>query len=724
LAKKDKSADLLKQALERHQQASDFYSDEYQRGEDDTNFALGKNQWSDRNGKDISIERERDGRPCLVENRMLPFVNHLMNQIRQAKPSIKVLPVDDGSDPQVADIYRGIIRNIEYCSDAETAYDTAAYNAIAGGYGYVRIRTEYADYNSFDQEIKIERVLNPRAVMFDPAHTRLDGADAEYAFIVDDLEKQEFERLYPDAESSGFASSEWCSDNTVRVAEYFYKDYEEKTLVEYVVQTLAGGQTVQGYLEDVPEDAQVLRQRSTQVCTIKYAKMSGGDILEEGEFAGQYIPIVPVIGMETWLDGKRQVFSLIHQAKDSQRMLNYWKSAAVELIALQPKAPYVGAVGAFNSRVEDWESANNKNYPFLEYDPVAVTLKDGTSALAPMPQRQPAPQGSPAMMQEAMMAVDGIKASLGMYDAAMGMQTADQSGVAIMGRQGQADDTNYHFVDNLSTAIAQVGRILVGLIPLVYSNASILRIMGEDGTEKMMPVNQPVQKVGKDEYKPANGVSGEFFDLRNGKYDVVVDVGQSYATRRKENVASMMELGRLVPSFAQQNLDLIVQDLDMPRSQEMAERIRATMPPELLGEDLEAKRLQEATQAVQQLQGQLEQAQLALQTKEDDQKFKNKIDLGKLENDRAEIEIKAAKTEAEILKMQAETQKQIPAEAFNEIGTTVAQLREQTADMQEAFNMLLSTMEEDATGTPNMPVTQEKETDNDGIIASNGIDDA
>lgn len=642
-------------------------------------------QWDD----NIREARRKEGRPCLTENRLLSFVHKVQNDMRQSNPSIIPKPVDSNSDPETADIMGGLIRNIQYVSDAETVYDTAVKNSITAGIGWIRIHVDYADYKSFDKEPRLMRVVNPFSCYIDPSHEKMDGSDARYAFIIEDFSRSEFKRKWPEANEESFASGieGWCDEDSIRVAEYFYKDYEDKTLYR----TQSGV-----YFEDeIPLLENVIEERVTTVCKIKYAKITGSQILEEGDILGQYIPLVPVYGEEAFTDGKRQMFSMIHQAKEPQKMFNYMKTASVEVLALQPKTPYIGAVGSFNTNSRQWVDANNTNPAFLEYD----VVYDRNGMTLPAPQRQPAPQGSMAMMQETMNSADGIKSVLGIFDASLGNQSADISGKAIIARQVQGDNSNFHFIDNLATALKQVGRILIDIIPLYYDSARVIRVIGEDKNDRMIPLNQPVVKEGKD-YRPASyGEEGYgIIDLGVGKYDIVVEVGAAYATKRQEAANSIIEIARINPRILDVAGDILIDSLDIPNGNELTKRIRSVMDPAMLGDDLEAKRLQGMTKALNELQQRLQQTEAALLTKQDNEKFKNQLEAQKVQIEQKKVEIQALESMAEIQKKQAETQ-----EIRQELSMSVSKLSNEIADIAGAIEIILSAKEEEVTGIPEMP---------------------
>lgn len=682
----------IEEILERYQQCKTFWDEPYKRGQEDTEFVLG-NQWPEK----IKAQREAKGRPCVVENRMLPFVNQVINQIRQARPSIIPKPVDDKADVEVAEIMRGVIRNIEISSDADTVYDTAARNSVMGSVGWLRVVTDYVGADTFDQEVRLQRIQNSASVMLDPNHQRQDGADAEYGFVSDDVDEEVFEARYPDCEKSDLEG--WTTEGSVRVAEYFVKSYEDKELVEFEYNTIAGTMRGVQFREDVPAGAIELRSRQTQQCKIKYAKICGKTILEEGEFAGEYIPLVPVYGFEVYVDGRRTFYSLIHQAKDPQIMLNAWKAVSMETVALQPKAPFIGLVGQFKTYAKQWASANIDNLPFLEADPV---LDVNGNPMPMLPQRQAPPTSSGSMMQEAALSADAIKASLGMFDAAMGQQSNDISGKAIISRQMQGDNATFHFIDNLSVAIRHVGRIIIGLVPLIYTGNRIVRILGEDGQEGMVPLGVPVQKVGN-AYQPSD--TGKIISFDAGKYDVVVEVGPSYATRTQETTNALVELGRVYPPIIEATADIIAKGINMPNKDEVAKRIRAIMNPALLGDDVEAQRVQQLTQTIDAMQQKLDVTEQALLAKEQNQEFKNQLEAKKVENDTIATNANAAKTLAEVEKIKSELGG-LDIEDLGILSSAIQHLKAQSDDVTQALHILLSAQEKEGTGAPITPAIE------------------
>ncbi len=608
----DDRKEILEKALEKFKQCEDNEKDNRTNMLEDLEFGRMGKQWEERD----SELRAREGRPMLTINRMPTFIRQIVNDARLNKPSIKCHPVDDKADPDTAEILNGIIRNIEVQSKADIAYDTAIDSAVSCGLGYFRIDVEYDNDWSFEQEIRINRIGNPFTVYGDPASTAGDTSDWNDAFITEMMPIDEFEEGYPDAEAVDFENMSndemrqpWFTDKNVRIAEYWTRRDVPKTIYK-----MSDGQIIdKDKLED-PELAQYLAnnqifpvdQREIMGKKVVQYLLNGQEILEATEWAGKFIPISAVYGDEVNIEGQRYFHSLIHFAKDSQRMYNYWRTAATELVALAPKAPWIGAAGQFASD-ERWADANTDSFAYLEYD--MVISDEGVPA--PPPMRQPFAGVPAGALSEAAHASDDIKSVLGLYDASLGARSNETSGVAIRQRKMEGDVSTFHFLDNMTRAIRHGGLIILDLIPSVYNEARIMRIMGEDETPENVQVNQefPVMmghnqgsKMEPGEMDPNTGQPGpeqpvmKIYDLTVGKYDITVKAGPSFSTRREEAATQMMELLRAFPNAAPIIGDILAESLDWPRADEIAKRLKTLLPPHLQqdedGEDVNPQVIQ------------------------------------------------------------------------------------------------------------------------------------
>lgn len=649
MAETEKNRDLVSKGRELFDRAAERESTNRQNYLDDVRFARLGEQWPE------AVERQRsdEGRPCLTINRMPAFIRQVVNDMRQNSPSIKFHPVGDGADVETAKILDGLVRNIEYTSDAEVAYDNAAENAVTGGFGYFRIVTEYASDDSFDMDIRIEAIKNPLTVYGDPMCLDSDSANWNEAFVAEMWSVEAFKKKWPRAEVSDFKTdgqddrSNWFLKDEIRVAEWWRREEVERTLL-----LLSNGEVMyqeefdrasglEGYEDVATSDLMAMQgitianRRQTRSFKVTQHIMSGCEILETNDWPGKYIPIVPVYGDEVIIDGERHLLSLVRFAKDPQRMFNYWRTAATELVALAPKAPWVGAVGQFNTDTR-WATANTATHQYLEYDPVDV---NGTPS--PPPQRQPFAGVPAGALQEAANASDDMKSTMGLYDASLGAQSNETSGRAILARQREGDVSTFHFSDNQSRGIRHAGRILCDLIPKVFTTERVLRVVNEDGTSTQVPVNgaQPPQMSPEDQAQQK--ALPRLYDLTTGKYDVTCEAGPSFTTRREEAATQIMEFIRVYPAAAPIIGDLLAKNMDWPGADEIADRLRKMLPPQLQGQSPEAQaaqqQIQQLTQALQQMQQQLQDAardRSIEQEKVSIDKRKADIDAYKAETDR------------------------------------------------------------------------------------------
>jgi hypothetical protein len=652
---KRKSADLLAAMRKRFEVSISAYSDSRDSELDDLKFMAGspdnRFQWP----QEVLATRgavqgqTMNARPCLTINKLPQHVRQVTNDQRQNRPAGKVIPVDDKADLEVAEIFDGMVRHIEYISDADVAYDTACDNQVTFGEGYVRILTEYCDDDTFDQDIRICRVRNSFSVYLDPHIQDPCGADAEWCFITEDMPKDEFERSFPDAEpissieSRGTGDgemSQWIQEESVRVAEYFYAHYEKAKLHLYPgnVTAFAGSPEAQ-QMEMM--GLKPVRTRDVDVRKIKWIKTNGYEVLEEADWPGKWIPVVRVVGNEFEIEGRIFLSGLVRNAKDAQRMYNYWVSQEAEMLALAPKAPFIGYGGQFEGYEHQWKTANTTNWPYLEVNP---DVSDGQGGVLPLPQRAQPPLPQTGLIQAKLGASDDIKATTGQYDSSLGATSNERSGRAILARERQGDTGTYHFVDNYGRAIRYVTRQLVDLIPKIYDTQRIARIVGMDGKTKTVKIDptqpEPVRKI-QDE----NGIVLEkIYNPSVGKYDVAVTTGPSYYTKRQEAMAAMGEILQANPELWAVAGDLFVKNMDWPGAQEIAERLAKTIDPKLLEDSDDSPALQAAQQQIQAMAAEMEQMFKMLQN------FKQSIEVRDVEVKEAMARIAAFKAETDRLK--------------------------------------------------------------------------
>jgi hypothetical protein len=653
-AKDKSSSDILATARSRLDMAISALSESREDEIDDLRFYAGSpdNHWqwpADVLATRGAVQGQTiNARPCLTINKLPQHVRQVTNDQRQNRPSGKVIPADDHADVEIAEIFNGLVRHIEYISDADVAYDTACENQVSYGEGYIRLLTEYCDENTFDQDIKIGRIRNSFSVYMDPTIQDPCGADAKWCFITEDIPKAEYERLYPNSapittlQSLGVGDqsiSNWLNENTVRIADYYYIDYDRATLNLY-----PGNLTA---FEGTPEDKQFKaiygkpkKSRESDRIKVKYCKINGYEILEERDWAGKWIPVVRVVGNEFEVDGRLYVSGLVRNAKDAQRMYNYWVSQEAEMLALAPKAPFIGYGGQFEGYEDKWKTANTQNWPYLEVNP---DVTDGSGSVLPLPQRAQPPMASSGLLQAKSGAAEDIKSTTGQYNASLGMGSNERSGKAILARQREGDVGTYHYGDNLARAVRHITRQIVDLAPKIYDTQRVARIIGEDGETDMIKIDPTQQEPVKKIIDPMNPsvVIDKIYNPAVGKYDVVVITGPGYATKRQEALEAMAQLLQGNPQLWQVAGDLFVKNMDWPGAQEMSKRFAKTIDPKLMEDGDKSPDLQAAEQQMQAMGQEMEQMHQMLQN------VGKSIEMQDLQRKDYEAEIKAYQAETQ-----------------------------------------------------------------------------
>lgn len=529
----------------------------------DLKFSSSNDHWLE----EVKQQRGRD-RPALTFNRLNGVIKQIIGDYRQNKLAIKVRPAGGDASEDIAEILAGIIRNIESVSNADLAYTNAFECSLRGGLGFFRIIPVYDGDDSFDQDLRIQPVMNPLAVLFDPNARLPTREDAEYCFISDMVAKDEFKRLYPGKDTTPFEgdeSSGWRVGESIRVAELFEKERYSVRLGAFsngIVVEIDSDEQVEA-LEQL--GIQLVKEREAERIRIRWRKISGKEVLADETLPIRYIPVIPVIGEEVDIEGKNHIRSAIYYARDAQHTYNYYKSVAAETLALAPRSPWLLTAAQIEGHEELWDNANNTPSPYLTYN--GNTNEPAPQRLNPPPQ----PAGEISM---ALGAADDIKVTTGMFDASLGAQGNEMSGTAILARQNQGATATMIFHDNLGCAIEQCGRILIDWIPSVYDTERVVRILDLEGNPKVKTVNQR-------RYDMLTGITTLLNSITVGKYDVVVTAGPNFASKRLEAAQAMMQMLQAVPQIFGIAGDLIVKNMDWPGADELAARIKRSIPPQI-----------------------------------------------------------------------------------------------------------------------------------------------
>ncbi|MBP3945129.1 portal protein [Psychrobacter sp. K31L] len=708
---KDDKKDILQSMRDFRQRAQDYWRDIYDQAEIDIEFCVNKDsQW------DAAARKERADakRPCVTINKIAGFVHQQTNALRANKMTLNAIPVgnDDVAEAEVQD---ALLEYVLKSSKADVATDWAGGRAIMGGFGFYRVTTEYESELSFNQDIKVKRIENPLSTYLSPEIKCPYGSDATEAITGEWMSKADFKRQFDGKEAVSADDitelTDWQSEDTVFVAEYYAIDYIDDTLYLF-----SDGSTALGSdLNKVELDADMLiiaegmdnnqlmalaqyvltgvevevsNERKTQTKKIMWYKCSRNEVLEQTEIKADFIPIILVVGDEQWVNDKRYWKSLISNAKDPQIIYNYARTLQLEQLQKAGNRPWVADGRSIEGYESFWEDADNPNQKFLPYN----STDENNNPLAP-PFMASVYQGSPDLMREAMTASDEIKGTTNINDATLGNQSNETSGRAIMARQRQSDQGNFHFLDNFKRAYEHLGRVILSMIPNYYDTQRVLRITQDDVVYKTLLINTPegsplLEKYKKEIGDAKVGVNGLFNDVTVGKYDIRIAAGADYNTQREEAREVLIELGRAYPQLMEVAGDLIIRAFDFPDADKISERLKMLLPPQLQeNEDGAPEMPPEVQQQMQQVQQQMQQMEQALQ--QASQQLSDKSADRELEMLKAEIK---QETDIEVAKIRESGRTdQEEIKAFSSALTTIL---DRTADLQQAMMQMQAAPQE------------------------------
>ncbi len=604
----------------------------------DYKFANGdvhnKYQWD----SDLVYNRELQDRPCLTINKTQQHNLLIINDAKQNKPGIRIRPVGDDATFEGAQIFQEIIYHIEYISNAEQVYDYATTFQVEAGIGYWRVAVDYIDSHTFDQEIYVRRIKDPKSVYMDCDINEVDGSDARYTFIFEDVPKEIFKKKHSKyADQIGHAAlgntttDMWITQNHVRIAEYYYKEEKEDKLVSFIdpdniPQDGSPPVPIQGLLSELQEDQRAIfkeickrennlprelrtyQERKVLTDNICWCKIAGDKIVDRGSWLGKYIPIVRLPGTETIIDGILDRKGHTRALINPQQIYNWNTSANVEFGALQTKSPWVASVEAIEGFEEYYKTANTKNHSVLLHR----AFDDDGNPL-PEPKRPQPPQPSLAYIKGMEIAQNEMMMASGQYQAQMGENENAKSGIAINARQRQGDRSTYHFIDNQAIAIRFTGKIILDLIPKIYDTQRIKRIEARDGRILNVTIDPDAEEGVKNLTDPEGiqmdknrQVEEILFNPNVGYYDVQADTGPSFATRRQEAFNALTQIAAQNPEFMHIAGDVLWKVADFPEAQVLADRWRKIIPPNVTGDAPDPATEQAMHAAADQIQQQLE----------------------------------------------------------------------------------------------------------------------
>lgn len=603
-------------------QARVYFNYDYKFANADSNNMYQWDNW-------VVGDRIDNQRPCLTINKTQQHNLQIINDGKQNKPGVNIRPVGGDASFEAAQVFQEVTRHIEYISSAENVYDNAAGYQVNAGWGYWRITVEKIN-GTFDKEIYIRRIKNPLSVYLDPNINEVDGSDAWFGFVFDDMPRDLYEAQHPkfkDVGNVAFGNVEdgWLQKDTIRVAEYYRKSQEDDKLVYFITpitQEEVGpikwselpkeGRDLFNEIKrregNIPPEERTYQEQEELNEKIEWFKIAGNKIIDRKPWMGKYIPIVRLVGTETVIDGIWDCKGHTRALLDPQRIYNVNSSANVEYGALQTKSPIQGSPQAIEGFEDLYARANLDNLSFLPYNEY-----DDEGRKLEAPKRIPPPQASPAYVQQMEIAQNEMMMVSGQYQAQMGENENAKSGVAINARQRQGDRATYHFIDNQAVAIRFTGKILIDLIPKIYDTKRVLRIEAKDNSIMNVTIDPNAEQAFQKKDNPNGEISQDnnqqivdiIFNPSVGIYDVQSDVGPSFATRRQEAFNALTQIAAQNEQFMGIAGDILWKVADFPEAQVLAQRWRKIIPKNITGDGIDPVIEQTMNAAAQQIELQL-----------------------------------------------------------------------------------------------------------------------
>ncbi len=608
-----------------------------------------------------AAQANEPARPIMTIDQTDQYVRQIVNDARLSPPALKANPVDDKADIRTAEDLQGLFRHIERVSRAPKAYLNALEWAVVTGRGWFRVHSQLVNEERNHYEPRIGRIANCLSCYGDPYSTEIDGSDQTDAMLIVDHSHAAFKRKWPKASTVGSwdTNDHWYTADNVRVAEWHSVRERDKTMV-----LTAEGEMTQEQAKEAGETKGLINFRETvrqeKVCTIR--QMTGFEVLEETEFHAGHVGLIPVYGNERYTRDGRKLFGMIRAAKDAQRLTNFLASNLAEAANSQTKAQWLAAAESIKNFETMWAKANTSSQAYLLYNHL-----DAMGMPLPPPNRSSVDLNLAGYANLIQMGHQMLQTTIGMYQASVGAQSNETSGVAIARRKSESDVGTYHYIDNLSDSMQHAGRIIMAMLPKVYDTARVARILGEDGEPSQVRIDPGAEESFSEQTQP-DGKKMHVLNPGIGEYDVYVTVGPSYASQREETASTLTELYGRNPDLMTVSGDVYFDNLNFPGSKAIAKRLKTMLPDPI-------KAMEDESEMPAEIAQQISRAQQAFEQRE------QMIQMASAEADKVIEASKEARAQAQVATAQIQT-------ARAQMDTARAHLENERADLEHQRQLL------------------------------------
>lgn len=581
-------ADLVKKTNDWYQS----YNEHIERARNFLTF-LYVDQWD----LNIRAAREAMSRPTMTFNKLTTIVRSILGEARENSPALTVRGIGKDISQQIVDVKEGLLRQIHYDSDADIVYQIANKHGLEIGWGAARVITKYEKSNkpTFNQCLQVVAISDFQAAFFDPCAQDANKSDGDYCGVYTTMSLDHFKRYHPDIENPQSAPTVgtvgnnyilWSTRDTIVVAEIYYKEYFNKTIVELsdgnileldkAKEILKMQEEMMASQPDLDlqgfQPLEIVNEREERDYKIKHCKYILNHILEKTDWAGKILPIVYFEGDSTVIDGERIPLPFIQDSIDTQKLINYQNSEMAGMMLRARKETVIGTPKNFAGYEDEWRNPDQVQGPLL-YNNDPQTGKPEFINVKPF---------SEAYLAYYQNSTQDLKEITGQYDESRGNQSNAISGIAIGNRQEASKKPVNVYQDNWMRGIKQIGKICLEMIPHVYDNERTVMVRDKDGTSKAVTINQ---KKGFKMLPNGDVEQNIDNDMSYGEYDVEVSVDGSYDTQTAAAMDTLIKLATINPAIGNLIPDLIAQNSGLENTQQLVERLKTLLPPDILAKE-------------------------------------------------------------------------------------------------------------------------------------------
>ncbi len=634
-------------------------------------------QWADDVSNDVLTEFR--GTFDLIKSKR----NRILGELWSNPIDVTFKP-KDGAEAEAAETLTGMYRTDMLRS--EEAIETALQDQVDCGFGAFRFVTEYeSKFDDLDnlQRINAEPINEANNVVYwDSNAKKKDKSDARWAAIITTFTEKGWERFCdendidydankkPDSFKSPHNSGSWfwnSKKDEIKVAEFYSKEKKRQKVLIYEDPL---GQVKAVYKKDMKgvidemEDAGFIKigEKMKDRWIVTKQIVTGGDILKEQKIPGEHIPIIPIYGDWSRVEGREIWRGIYHDAQDPQRLHNFTMSYMADIVAKGPRQKPIFYPGQVQGQEVYWHrSGADDNLPYKIINEVSPITGQPYPA-GPVSYIEPPqmPHAGAALLELTRRSIDDVTGGTLSQEGMMNAQVTE--GQINTAKDAQNMET-FLYQNSFALAMKQAGRVYASMAAELYDVPRPAVVTQPDGTESEVQIMEAV-------FDEETGEEVVINDITKGRFEVYADVGPSFQSQKDEARAEMRELYQALQGTPEGQMVLLTYFtlMDGPKTDHLKDYARKQLILQGIMEpdtEEEEQMLQQAQQQqgeqqdpnmvlamAEQMKAQADMAGVQADAQDDAQQ--RQIDAFKAETQRLEAMAKARKAGVESAKIRTE----------------------------------------------------------------------